>query len=358
MDDIEHLKENSTHDSTYVYVDSSKRDRRIYPFPGEYTITFAQPFKNVYGFEVLDGAIPNTMYNVDKYNNDMYITSIKPGSSIIDDNKIVPFFNELKMTQTYINVFDNNNETFFIVGSISQTSPWLTAAIDPDQILDSSYYLVTRNIISDPGIIAFDCQIDEEYYIFQVANNKFCIPLINNNTLIITLLKANNFSLQLNNHGTFDLIYFTFNRITLSMYNAIDSAQLYYIRVSNYHKYLDIGNTDVITIVNDLNDLWSPFDIGIETTTVVPSKQGKLRFTCSYPFFINGKQGPLSESLGFDIYPSAYDDNTCFLPMSVYNNQQLFLSVYDPPNLRWIVTSPGLINLMGERFYYRSKIKA
>lgn len=350
MDDIEKLKENSQLDSIYVYIDSSKRDLQYYPFPGEYTITFDQPFKNVYGFEVLDGAIPNTMYNVDKYNNDLYLTSIKPGSSITNDNIIINYFNEIKTAQTFITAFNSDIETFFIVGNISQTSPWLTATIDPDDVIESQWYLVTRNILNNPGIINYANQINEEYYIFTWINNRFCIPINNNTQLTISILELNNFALILNNYGSYDLIYFIFNRITFSMYTAIDSAQLYYTRISNFHKYLAIGNTDVITIVNDLNDLLSPFDIGCETTTVVPSKEGKLQFTCSYPFIINSNRGALSESLGFDIYPSAYDDNTCFLPTFISDNYQLFLSVYDEPNLQWIVKSPGLINLLGERF--------
>lgn len=349
MDDIDHLKENSQHDSTYIYVDSSKRDKQFYPFPGEYTITFAQPFKNVYGFELLDGAVPNTMYNIDAHNNDMYLTSMKPGVNINNDT-VISYFNELKATQIFTNNFGVGDETFFIVGNTTQTSPWLTATIDPDEILDSSYYLVTRNIIINPGIIAYNNQIDEEYYIFTWMNNSYCIPNTADNLLIITLLGANNFFLKINTNFTYDLTYFTFNRITSSMYSAIDSTLLYLTRIANYHKYLPIGNTDVITIISDLNTLWSPFDIGVETTTLVPSKGGKLRFTCNYPFLINSLIGGLCENIGFNINPSAYNDNTCFIPSSINDNLQLFLSVYDQPNSRWIITSPGLINLLGERF--------
>lgn len=349
MDDIEHLKENSQQDSTYVYVDSSKRDKQFYPFPGEYTITFAQPFKNVYGFELLDGAVPNTMYNIDTYNNDMYLTSMKPGTGI-DNNNVISYFNELKATQIFVNNFGLESETFFIVGNTTQTSPWLTATIDPDEILDSPYYLVTRNIIIDPGIIAYNNQIDEEYYIFTWGNNQYCIPNTPENMLIITLLGANNFSLNINNFLRYDLIYFTFNRITSSMYSAIDNTSLYLTRIANYHKYLQIGNTDVITIISDLNTLWFPFDIGVETTTLIPLKGGKLRFTCNYPFIINGLIGGLCENIGFNIYPSAYNDDTCFISSSVSDNQQLFLSVYNSTDSKWIITSPGLINLLGERF--------
>lgn len=69
IEDVDFLKKNSKQQSYMFLVDSSTRDRYVYPQPSEYTITFTAPFHNVVGLEVLHGSIPRSMYNVDIYNN-------------------------------------------------------------------------------------------------------------------------------------------------------------------------------------------------------------------------------------------------------------------------------------------------
>ena len=55
----------------YFFVDSSQRNRDIYPTPSEYAIQFSAPFKNVFSLQVLDASIPRTQYNIDTHNNSL-----------------------------------------------------------------------------------------------------------------------------------------------------------------------------------------------------------------------------------------------------------------------------------------------
>ena len=64
IDDIDYLKQNSFQESFIFYVDSNDRDKRAYLKPSDYSISFEQPFRNVYGFEIIDASIPRTEYNV------------------------------------------------------------------------------------------------------------------------------------------------------------------------------------------------------------------------------------------------------------------------------------------------------
>ena len=48
IDDIDFLKENSENDSVIIFIDSERRDYIAFPTPSEYSVTFDQPFKNVY----------------------------------------------------------------------------------------------------------------------------------------------------------------------------------------------------------------------------------------------------------------------------------------------------------------------
>ena len=71
-------------------IDSSLRDKSLYPKPSTYTIEFSEPFKNVIGIEVLDVTVPKTMYNIDYNNNKLYyyISTTDSNELVVDDNGI------------------------------------------------------------------------------------------------------------------------------------------------------------------------------------------------------------------------------------------------------------------------------
>ena len=73
IEDINYLYKNSIKDNAIIFIESHKRNRDIYSTPSEYTITFDNPFKYVYGVEVLDASIPRTMYQIDKTNNNLKV---------------------------------------------------------------------------------------------------------------------------------------------------------------------------------------------------------------------------------------------------------------------------------------------
>lgn len=68
IEDVQYLLRNSVQDSTLLFIDSAKRDYVHYPTPAEFVVDLQEPIRNVFGFEVLDAAIANTMYNVDVNN--------------------------------------------------------------------------------------------------------------------------------------------------------------------------------------------------------------------------------------------------------------------------------------------------
>jgi hypothetical protein len=350
MDDIQFLKENCSENSTLIYVDSSKRNLKNHPYPGEYTIQLAQPFKNVFGFDVLDGAIPNTMYNVDIYNNLLTITTIKPGSSVINTSDVTRYFHEVATSKTFIDAFnDNIHETFIIIGNVNQIEPRFAAPITLGTP-DNYNLFMSRITMNNSGIMPYTNQSPDEFYVFNWKYKGYCIKLTNNNSPIILILQQENFHLVINNDNSIDLIYYNIYRSSPEYIKSAILDRGYLACIRNYRKNLNIGNTDILTLVNDLNDLLNSIDISVESTTIVPKKEGKLLFSCPYPFIIDGKTGTLTENLGFDTYPGIYVNGTSFQAEIVGTNEQLFLSRYDTVNSRWNVISPGLVNLLGERF--------
>ena len=74
VEDVQFLLNNSEEDEFIMYIDSSQRDKVLYPNPNQYSIVFTEPFKNVCGINVLDCLVPRTMYNIDTYNNTLMVT--------------------------------------------------------------------------------------------------------------------------------------------------------------------------------------------------------------------------------------------------------------------------------------------
>jgi hypothetical protein len=69
IEDVDYLYKNSIKESSIILVDSSNRDKSVYKKSNSYTLEFLQPFKFVYGVEILDSSVPRTMYIIDS-NND------------------------------------------------------------------------------------------------------------------------------------------------------------------------------------------------------------------------------------------------------------------------------------------------
>ena len=72
IEDINYMKENSIKQAYTFIIDSSDRDRHMYPNPNNYVVNFSTPFKNIIGMEIIDASIPRAMYTIDVDNNELY----------------------------------------------------------------------------------------------------------------------------------------------------------------------------------------------------------------------------------------------------------------------------------------------
>ena len=82
IEDLDYLYKNSLRENIIVLVDSNRRDKIYWKSPNDFRIDFEQPFKYVYGVDILDISIPRTMFSIDKYNDEMFV---KSGYIINDD---------------------------------------------------------------------------------------------------------------------------------------------------------------------------------------------------------------------------------------------------------------------------------
>jgi hypothetical protein len=83
IEDVDYLLRTSTEECSTLFVDSSTRDRLHYPTPSEYVVDLEEPIRNVFGMDILDAVVPNTIYNVNARNNSLRVLSIDFGDSSV-----------------------------------------------------------------------------------------------------------------------------------------------------------------------------------------------------------------------------------------------------------------------------------
>jgi hypothetical protein len=344
IDDVDYLIKNSIEQSVTIYADSTLRNKLHYPYPNNYVITFDQPIKNVFGFEVIDGAMPNTMFNVDIYNNDVYFSTINVSTT--DPVNPSNYFQEIITCNTFINAFNNDDKSFFVIGTYTQLSPFIS-----NNTTITGYYMYIRNIWNNAIILLKTTQIADEYYFFTYNNIDYIISNIYAD--IINILKTNEFNLQKNSDGTFNIVYFNVYNINLTTYTNINTSNKFLIAINNYHVYFDVGNYDIITITNNLNDLFNTYSIDLAPTSQPPILKASMTLTSTNYFILNTARGKLLGSLGFDSYPMFTANASNFNAITIGTNIQVFGAVVDPTvttATSYILISPGVINLLGERF--------
>ena len=87
IEDLDYLYENSVKENIIILVDSAKRNRDFWLEPNEFQIDFIEPFKFVYGVEILDLNIPRTVYGIDKNNNSLSIYKLSTTGIYV--NKVI-----------------------------------------------------------------------------------------------------------------------------------------------------------------------------------------------------------------------------------------------------------------------------
>jgi hypothetical protein len=345
IDDVEYLVANAEKDSQIVYIDSSLRNRMFYPNANEYTIEFDQPFKLVYGFDVLDATVPVTMYNVDIYNCTMsYSVVVKNAASVvpIDPEKYV---GEISTCKSFVEIFNRDVETFVVVGDESVLNGYIGGVTTPDE----NYVMYYRKTITTPEIAKKNIQAESEFYTFKFNFTEYCIRRIAGNQPIIDILESGEYSMIINTNDV-EVVYFEKNIIDQTTFGAITTANAHIVTISNYIRSIEPGNYDILSLMSDMNDMLNTTKVDVEPSTPVPKKQAKLIFSSAHLVLINAAKGDLVHSLGFDTYPAATATGSNYKGWTFGDNFLVFGSVFDPTDSRYKIRSPGLISLLGERF--------
>ena len=268
IDDIQYLKNNSINDSIIVYTDSGKRQKQFFPDPAHYEVSFDQPLKYVYGIDILDASIPNTMYNIDKYHNDFYLTTVNIPNDInaLRSNQMEPiYFSELCKCESYIDLYNNKEQSYIIVTN-SNVFPDISLNLNTATTDSNNCYVYNRYIYPNINFETKHNQSYTEYMFFNYQNTDYAVK-IHNNDEIINIINTNEYCYSNNS-----LIYFTNTKIDNTTYSNISNSNNYYIIANTNHLALDVGNYDILSILSAINNLLLPFDIDA-SPTIIPARQ-------------------------------------------------------------------------------------
>ena len=156
IEDIDFLYQNSIKENIIILVDSSKRNKLLYPNVSEFQIDFIEPFNFVYGIEVIDTTIPRTTFMIDNYNDEFLY---KEGFDILNNDS----YNSIK----FINQDFSTAETFF--QRINEQLVEYTEAFEINNYenkFDNS--IVEQRTKSDYPIIRF---INKQPFLFDMNNS-------------------------------------------------------------------------------------------------------------------------------------------------------------------------------------------
>jgi len=347
IEDVDYLKKNSEIDSIAFFTDSTLRDQRVYPEPAEFSIEFSQPFRQVIGFDILDAAIPCTMYNIDIYNCTLEFTHVKPSKKNLYPPQDI--ITSIKNSIRFQTIFEDSNPSFIII---------LHSGIEFSPLEDeneSSMYIcaVKRLLYHSVAIKVPFIPVDErdkgEFYYFKNRDNFYKVSLEDPN---IEDIKLGNIDIETSTDG-FEIVIYTYDYTYISQdeYNRLKGSVNNYIGlISNYRPSIEVGNYDVTTLKTELNSKLNTFGVFTESTTTTDIKQGRYRIISYDYMLINAnKRNTFAKNIGFDLFPNA-KHSADYSFTNIGTNEKVFISVLDPERQTFRIKPPGIVNISGERF--------
>lgn len=486
IEDINYMKENSIKQAYTFIIDSSDRDRNMYPNPNNYVVNFSTPFKNIIGMEIIDASIPRAMYTIDVDNNELYYyigndvddeiiadgiqisnsadLMLRNGAAIANSSNLQLSGGGYAILSNSINIYNiyranalatsaaavakNSTIGGTTLGLTFNLSVKLTIAEnnvkcniidfsynhaytinnifnniniqiekDPQEDAAEDLYILTFTIgtrIIDIPIYNFDITtnylniywsiLNRTWYIgtFDENSNVISYDVFNNcdeiknvfytrkyigrkyeaesnwnnsNVLLLKDFKIYNVAMASSN-VMIDTINLTSPPATLPIwYKMKDSTEDNTIINDGYNSsidykdifkyiYISPGDYTFKTFITKYNELTQNNDLEImfSETTTPPELSNLIDIFTKAPLIVDMKRTTLSENLGFDLYPTANNEDRYISksPPSLTTDSVLAKMFYSrlnndyKPNVttnnKWIITSPGIVYFIGNKY--------
>lgn len=371
IEDVQYLLENSEKESFNLYVDSSTRDRSFFPKPNEYTVHFDQPFKYVYGVDVLDASIPCTSYNIEHGKNTIagFTYSMNPQITstfqdlITELSTFQEFDDALNSTDNVPSIMSGGTFIPTTMECVVTTFDLVTSVFSQLPTENTSHYLLfQRGIIEGANIFNYDATYSQlnDYPLYKFAYKGVTYAIINDpnnvdfqNYISILSNPAYKTIITPQTNTTQDLIYYQINNVNKGMMYQLKNVSpniLYWLTLQFFYTPCIPGNYSVTSFMNECKRALGGTNVTVNGASASDvTIQAKLSFTSSLGFVFNMKNTTLRTSLGFDEY--AYSTETKAYKKLIYkDNTQMFNSIYNTSSESWNITAPGVIYLLGAQY--------
>lgn len=354
IEDVDYLNENCEKDSMIFFVDSNLRDRQFFPSSSDYSVSFEQPFKLVYGLDILDASIPTTEYNIDVENNTLALTLV--GKPILSTLNLMTSFKQLRTSKSFSRLFEHSSETFVLIVNEAMANDWNVSATqtlfnDNTSINDQYYVAVRKEILNVTFTDVRGAVLTADDHIIQWGDYKYFISDTSSNADVINVLKQGNYYLEKVSGHVYHVIYYTFYSVSHDdIYTRMKDNEDYMFELFNFIKRVEPGNYDISSLRVSMNNTLNAFDIYLESKSTVERQEGKLNLASQKLIVLNADKSTIAPNLGFDTYPSS-TELSLYDTYYIGNNRKIFISnTYDSDSKKYTLYSPGIINLLGERY--------
>ena len=391
IEDVDYLLKNSITDTFFFFVDSSKRDKSVFPTPSSYVVTFAEPYTNVYGVEIVTSTMPSTMYNIDYINSILKYFLIWTNTNIntLDFDSCNA---ELSQNPKYQQWLTNKTNNVYIVIGDSATSPnasfydessYTNYKSDQFNLYGSSsapfdFVMFLRVITTVQSLIMnTNSTRDPNLYYFQYNNAWYSIDKTDPNYNIVanqticniignTIITYNmyfvmndwyNNNLSQTNTWNYYIVYCGYINVEQGNYDITTLMQ--YLNLTFLNNYL-FPITSAISSISYASSSF-PFN-GLGLQIYQRNTQGDILKQVRY--IINSTDPTNNIFFAFDLTASTITDNMGFAVNTNFNNEtqyytkwtlpfttnNIIRSVYGASAIQTIVPM-GIVNLQGSRYF-------
>jgi hypothetical protein len=380
VEDVQYLIENSVQDSALAFVDSSMRDKAFYPTPASYVVRFDEPYKHVFGIDVLDATIPNTMYNVDLHNNHLFMVFADgANSSVLLDgaaattDALAALVYQLGFSTDFVAWTQVANATksanYDTDVMVVEEAPWdayaRTAARVPTlqaQDVAQDVAAAKRDMVmirrTHCAVPISRAATGSKQRLFEYLGNSYTLP--DSSPATALLASGQGFLLVPLDvgGGGYDVVYFEARHLAEPVYSAADPTALTLTDVpclavlSLLNVQLEPGNYVISTLATHLNVVMPRRVQAVSTSMADIEKQGVLRLQGSSAadvFMLHTAASTAGEMLGFDEIALAVATGYRAVRIGP-SDDPLFMSVLNPASGKQCVDAPGIVNLLGIRY--------
>jgi hypothetical protein len=375
IEDIDYLYENSEKDNFILYVDSSNRNQDYFPKPNHYTINFDQPFKFVYGIDILDASIPSSMYNVEDDANGIcgltYLlnsTTLAQGytfqkllielSEFADFHRL--FYSKIIARQTVGGAESRTTGQIIVTNNFLLTS-WSDYINNNNALIESVnefYYVFVREEIKGLTIYpkAEERLFEYPTWTFTYKNIEYEIGLNPDDPNVILFLSLYNTGVYtfiftpLEVYGQFDAIYYREYNVPALTPIRMRNSNVYMAFISTFYSEFTPGNYGATNFIEEGKKVFGGTGISLSGQSSSDiSIRPKLVFTSEQPFVLNMDNSTAKTWMGFDEY--AVSTMPKLYQRLIYrDNKRLFAPIFSPIDSMYRVIAPGVIYLLGTRY--------